>query len=174
MNTVHNVAGRVAAIGLGGNLGDPVRAMADALQMIDRREDCAILSVSSLYKTPPWGKIDQAAFFNSCALVETTLAPQALLELCLSIEKSMKRVRTERWGPRTIDIDLLVYDDEVIDEEGLQVPHPRMTQRGFVLLPLAQIAPDLKVDGRLVSDWINEVDLDGIEPASSDGEWWRR
>lgn len=173
MNTVRNAPRRMAAIGLGGNIGDPARAMADALQVIDGRDDCDVVAVSPLYKTPPWGKLDQDAFVNSCALVETTLDPHALLDLCLSIERSMKRVRTERWGPRTIDIDVLVYEDAVIDEEGLQVPHPRMTQRGFVLLPLAKIAPELIVEGRSIAAWLADVDVSGIELANNRDDWWR-
>lgn len=164
----------MAAIGLGGNLGDPVQAMVQALNTLDAQTDCEILAVSRLYRTPPWGKLDQADFYNSCALLRTVLSAESLLELCLSIEKSMKRERLERWGPRTIDIDVLTYGDHHIESEGLQVPHPRMTQRAFVLLPLNELAPDLLVDGQSVSTWARQADATGIATFSEDGQWWRR
>src|SRR5690606_36387048 len=114
-----------AFLGLGGNVGDPVCSMAAALQALDAHPDCAVTGVSRLYRTPPWGKTDQDWFFNSDASVTTTLPPHALLELCLEIERSMKRVRTERWGPRTLDLDILVYGDWETSEDSLTLPHPR-------------------------------------------------
>ncbi|WP_200814152.1 2-amino-4-hydroxy-6-hydroxymethyldihydropteridine diphosphokinase [Rhizobium oryzae] len=162
----------VAALGLGGNIGDPPAAMAEALRQLDRRDDCRVTAVSKLYSTPPWGKTDQADFFNCCALVETSLEPEALLDVCLSIERGMKRVRLERWGPRTIDIDVLTYGTREQKTEKLEVPHPRMTERGFVMKPLADIAPDLPVKGRKVRDWLEEADTGGIKVAG-DQDWWR-
>jgi 2-amino-4-hydroxy-6-hydroxymethyldihydropteridine diphosphokinase len=164
---------RRAALGLGGNIGDPVRAMADALQALDARQDCRVVAVSRLYRTPPWGKTDQDWFFNACALVETTLSPEALLDTCLGIERDMKRERKERWGPRTIDIDVLTYEGVAQAGGRLELPHPRMTGRGFVLMPLADIAPAMEVEGRAVADWLKEADVAGIEPASAGPEWWR-
>jgi len=164
---------RRAALGLGGNIGDPVRAMADALQALDGRPDCRVAAVSRLYRTPPWGKTDQDWFFNACALVETTLSPEALLDTCLGIERDMKRERKERWGPRTIDIDVLTYEGVAQAGGRLELPHPRMTGRGFVLMPLADIAPAMEVEGRAVADWLKEADVAGIEPASASPEWWR-
>jgi 2-amino-4-hydroxy-6-hydroxymethyldihydropteridine diphosphokinase len=163
----------VAALGLGGNIGHPAVAMAQALRDIDNREDCDVVAVSRLYVTPPWGKTDQADFFNCCALVETALAPEELLELCLSIELQMKRVRSERWGPRTIDIDLLLYDDLERKTDALELPHPRMSERGFVLMPLADIAPEARVRGRAVREWMAEADISGIRVAREDKDWWR-
>ncbi|MGN7293572.1 2-amino-4-hydroxy-6-hydroxymethyldihydropteridine diphosphokinase [Rhizobium sp. SAFR-030] len=164
-----------AAIGLGGNIGDPAGAMAEALTIFDGRADCRVDAVSRLYRTPPWGKTDQADFFNSCALISTGLSAKALLDLCLSIERGMKRVRVERWGPRTIDIDVLTFGEQgEIHEEGLDVPHPRMTERGFVLMPLADIAPDLKVLGKTVSAWLSQADVSGIAVADAARDWWRR
>ena len=163
---------RRAALGLGGNIGDPVRAMADALQALDGRADCRVAAVSRLYRTPPWGKTDQDWFFNACALVETTLSPEALLDTCLGIERDMKRERKERWGPRTIDIDVLTYEGVAQAGGRLELPHPRMTGRGFVLMPLADIAPAMEVEGRAVADWLKEADVAGIEPASAGPEWW--
>jgi 2-amino-4-hydroxy-6-hydroxymethyldihydropteridine diphosphokinase len=164
---------RKATLGLGGNIGDPVQAMAEALRALDARPDSRVLAVSRLYRTPPWGKTDQDWFFNACALVETTLAPEALLDTCLDIERVMKRERKERWGPRTIDIDVLTF--EGVEQSGgrLELPHPRMTARGFVLMPLADVAPMLEVGGRAVADWLRDADITGIEPANAGPDWWK-
>ncbi|MFC6444119.1 2-amino-4-hydroxy-6-hydroxymethyldihydropteridine diphosphokinase [Shinella zoogloeoides] len=164
---------RKATLGLGGNIGDPVQAMAEALRALDGRADSRVLAVSRLYRTPPWGKTDQDWFFNACALVETTLAPEALLDTCLDIERVMKRERKERWGPRTIDIDVLTF--EGVEQSGgrLELPHPRMTARGFVLMPLADVAPTLEVAGRTVVEWLGDADITGIEPASAGPDWWK-
>ena len=164
---------RRATLGLGGNIGDPVRSMADALQALDARADCRVLAVSRLYRTPPWGKTDQDWFFNACALIETTLAPEALLDTCLGIEREMKRERKERWGPRTIDIDVLTYEGVAQAGGRLELPHPRMTGRGFVLMPLADVAPDMDVEGRTVAAWLGDADISGIEPASAGPDWWQ-
>ncbi|WP_117191489.1 2-amino-4-hydroxy-6-hydroxymethyldihydropteridine diphosphokinase [Rhizobium terrae] len=163
----------VASLGLGGNIGDPGAAMAEALRQLDGREDCRVLAVSRLYSTPPWGKTDQADFFNCCALVETSLEPGDLLDVCLSIERGMKRVRLERWGPRTIDIDILTFGAREQKTEKLEVPHPRMTERGFVMMPLADIAPEMPVKGRAVRDWLAGADVAGIKVADDDQDWWR-
>lgn len=162
-----------ATLGLGGNLDNPVRAMALALRTLDGRDDVTVAAVSRVYRTPPWGKTDQSFFYNSCASVDTTLSPEALLDVCLEIEREMKRVRIERWGPRTIDIDVLTYGDIEQTEPLLTIPHPRMTERGFVLMPLADFAPDLMVSGRKVVDWLGDVDVEGIEISDESHEWWR-
>ena len=164
---------RLATLGLGGNIGDPVKAMAAALQRLDARDDCRVAAVSRLYRTPPWGKTDQSFFFNACAAVETRLDPEALLDVCLSIEREMKRERIERWGPRTLDIDVLTYGDVVQEAPRLELPHPRMTDRGFVLMPLADIARGLLVRGRAVSDWLDDAEVTGIEVADNNRDWWR-
>lgn len=163
----------IAALGLGGNIGDPPSSMAEAIRQLDGREDCRVVAVSKLYSTPPWGKTDQADFFNCCVLVETSLAPEGLLDVCLSIERGMKRVRLERWGPRTIDIDILTYGTREQRSEKLEVPHPRMTDRGFVMMPLADIAPELAVKGRTVRDWLAQADTGGIRVARDSRDWWR-
>lgn len=162
-----------ATLGLGGNLDNPVHAMALALRTLDARADCQVISVSRLYRTPPWGKTDQSFFYNSCAAIDTTLAPEALLDVCLDIERQMKRVRIERWGPRTIDIDVLTYGDLERIESLLTIPHPRMTERGFVLMPLADFAADLLVKGRTIGNWLESVDVEGIEIANESRDWWR-
>jgi len=164
---------QAATLGLGGNLGDPVAAMAEALRRLDERRDCRVTSVSRLYRTPPWGKTDQDDFYNACAAVETLLEPQELLAACLEIERTMKRVRVERWGPRTIDIDILTFSDRIIDAEHLKVPHPRMTERAFVLMPLADLDPQLSVQGQPVAAWLQAVDKAGIVVANENRAWWR-
>ncbi|MBB3351780.1 2-amino-4-hydroxy-6-hydroxymethyldihydropteridine diphosphokinase [Rhizobium sp. BK049] len=173
MSILPEAASQSATLGLGGNIGDPVKAMATALQRLGGRDDCRVTAVSRLYRTPPWGKTDQSFFFNACAAVETRLPPEALLDVCLSIEREMKRERIERWGPRTLDIDVLTYGNVVQQAPRLELPHPRMTDRGFVLMPLADIAPGLLVRGRPVSDWLLEADVTGIEVADDSGDWWR-
>lgn len=163
----------LATLGLGGNIGDPTASMARALKLLDSRPDCAVTDVSKLYRTPPWGKTDQAWFFNACAAVRTSLSPGELLDACLSIERQMKRERLERWGPRTIDIDVLTYDNLKQHSSTLELPHPRMTERGFVLMPLADFAPDLSVGGRTIAEWLENADVSGIEVADSRQDWWR-
>jgi 2-amino-4-hydroxy-6-hydroxymethyldihydropteridine diphosphokinase len=163
-----------AWLGLGGNVGDPETAMAAALGALDARDDCAVVAVSGLYRTPPWGVTDQPDFFNACAAVDTTLSARALLDVCLGTEAEFHRVRTRRWGPRTIDIDILVYGDDEIDEEGLHVPHPRMTERAFVMVPLAEIAANLEVGGRTVGEWAADCDATGMDRLERPADWWRR
>ena len=161
-----------SALGLGGNIGDPRASMSSALRLLDRTERVDVRAVSRLYRTPPWGKTDQDWFFNSCALIDTELQPHALLDVCLGVERTLKRERRERWGPRIIDIDVLTYSDRSVREEGLTIPHPHMHERAFVLLPLLDIAPDLKVSGKTVSEWARQADGAGIEAVSEDGDWW--
>ncbi len=134
-----------AALGLGGNLGDPVVAFATALRRLETHNAVSLVRPSSVYRTAPWGKLDQPEFLNMAVLVETGLSARALLELCLSLEREGGRERRERWGPRTLDIDILTYGGQTIDEPGLQVPHPRIAERAFVLAPLAEIAPEMMI-----------------------------
>ncbi|MDB5523807.1 MAG: 2-amino-4-hydroxy-6-hydroxymethyldihydropteridine pyrophosphokinae [Rhizobium sp.] len=163
-----------AYLGLGGNIGDPVAAMTEALYHLDEHRDCSVSTVSRLYRTPPWGNTDQAWFFNAAAAIHTTLAPHPLLDLCLDIERSMKRIRAERWGPRTLDMDILAYGDVSVTDERLTLPHPRMKDRAFVLMPLADIAPDLVLEGRAVTAWLSDADRAGIEVAGQQRDWWRK
>lgn len=146
-----------AALGLGGNLGDPVVAFATVLRRLEAHEAVSRIRPSSVYRTAPWGKLDQPEFLNMAVLVETTLSARALLDLCLSLEREGGRERRERWGPRTLDIDILTYGGETIDEPGLQVPHPRIAERAFVLAPLAEIAPGMMIGGRSVADLLEAV-----------------
>lgn len=162
-----------AALGFGGNMGDPKSNISSALRELNDRSEVRVLTVSQLYETPPWGVLDQPPFINACALIKTTLSPRELLTLCLDIEKHLGRVRDERWGPRKIDIDLLYFEGQKIEEPGLEVPHPRMTQRGFVMVPLAEISPNKVIAKKSVADWANELRDDEIKIISEDASWWR-
>jgi 2-amino-4-hydroxy-6-hydroxymethyldihydropteridine diphosphokinase len=133
----------VAYVGLGANLGDREHAIRAAAAALPARR------LSTIVETEPWGLEDQPPFLNAVAEVETELPPRSLLERLLAIERSLGRRRDgPRWGPRTIDLDLLLYGDETVDEAGLTVPHPRLDERAFVLEPLAELAPSLIVPGK--------------------------
>lgn len=167
-----------AWLGLGGNIDDPVASMGKALRILDERADTDIIAVSAVYRTPPWGKTDQAWFHNACAEIETALQPLKLIATCLDVERSLKRVRMERWGPRIIDIDILAMQDEtggavVMTDTALELPHPRMHERAFVLVPLNDIAPSLEVAGRTVAAWNAGIEQSGIEKAHTNAGWWR-
>ncbi len=131
-----------AFIGIGSNLGDRAANIAAALARLGELPQTRLVRMSSIIETDPIGPVGQGRFLNAAAALETALEPSELLSALEHIETVLGRVRAERWGPRTIDLDLLLYDDRVIDTPGLQVPHPRMAEREFVLLPLAEIAPD--------------------------------
>lgn len=107
---------------------------------------------------------DQDWFANACVAVKTELSPRALLDRCLAVEREMGRARAEKWGPRVIDLDLLAYRNETVADADLILPHPRITERAFVLAPLADIAPDLVLNGKTVKDWLSAIDKEGVEP----------
>ena len=160
-------------LGLGGNLGDPAAAMAVALRALDAHPGVSVAAVSSLYRTPPWGVADQPDFLNAVAALDTALPARQLLDLGLSIEKGLKRVRAVRWGPRVIDIDILLFGNERIEEAGLQVPHPRMGERAFVLAPLAEIAPEVVVDGQTATQRLGGLETGDIVRLPGGGDWWK-
>jgi 2-amino-4-hydroxy-6-hydroxymethyldihydropteridine diphosphokinase len=162
-----------AYLGLGGNLGDPAKSMGAALRMLDADPLTEVVATSSLYRTPPWGKTDQPDFLNATAEVLTSHSPRELLDLCLEAERRLKRVRQERWGPRLIDIDILIFGDRTVHENGLEIPHPRMLERAFVLAPLAEIAPDFMVGGQTLSDHLAMLDTTGITRLPSGPDWWK-
>jgi len=139
----------LACIGLGANLGDATATVQAALQALDALPHTRLVKASRLYRTPAWGKTDQPAFVNAAAVLETELDARALLDAMLGIERDHGRERLDgqRWGARTLDLDLLLYGDEVIDEPGLHVPHPHLHERAFALVPLVEIAPDLVIPG---------------------------
>jgi len=151
-----------AALSLGGNTGDVPQAFVKALVALEAGS-AKVVACSSVWRTPPWGKLDQPDFFNIAVFVETSLSPRALLDLCLAIEKAAGRIRAERYGPRTLDIDILTYGGEVIDELGLTIPHPRMLERAFVLVPLAEIAPRMQVGDVKISETLKSFDTTGLK-----------
>lgn len=162
-----------ALVGLGGNVGDPKAAMRKALALMTADRGTTVIKVSSLYRTPPWGKLDQPDFLNAVAELQTSLSARQLLDLCLRVETELKRVRVERWGPRSIDIDLLWFGGEHVNESGLEIPHPRMLERAFVMVPLAEIAPDLLLDGVRADARVLCLDQGGISVAARRDGWWR-
>lgn len=159
-----------ATLGLGGNIGDPVAAFGTALARLRGHDAITLTGISSVWRTAPWGKLDQPEFRNMAVLLETSLSAEELLDLCLAIERESGRERRERWGPRTLDIDILTYGGQTIDRPGLQVPHPRIAERAFVLAPLAEIAPEemiggFKVGALLAATADSDVKRDDAETA---------
>jgi 2-amino-4-hydroxy-6-hydroxymethyldihydropteridine diphosphokinase len=155
-----------AFVGIGGNVGDVATTLAEALWAIDSMPQTSIRAQSGLYRTPPWGNTDQPPFTNAVVELQTRLTPRVLLDLLLEIELRFGRDRSEgeKWGPRELDLDLLVYGDEQLDEPGMHVPHPHLHERAFVLVPLAEIAPQLDIKGvGRVADLVEAVDTRGIE-----------
>lgn len=151
-----------AYVALGGNLGDPRRQLLDAVEQLARLPHTRIVARAPLYRTPPWGVLDQPPFLNSATMLDTSLAPHDLLAALLAVELRAGRVRTLRNGPRTLDLDLLHMDGVHIDDATLTLPHPRIAERAFVLLPLNDIAPDLQLPGQgRVADLLAALDTQG-------------
>jgi 2-amino-4-hydroxy-6-hydroxymethyldihydropteridine diphosphokinase len=136
-----------AFVGIGSNLGDREANLRRAIELLSAEEGIEIAAVSEIRETDPVGPVEQGQFLNGAVLVETDLAPRELLARLLDIERRMGRVRSERFGPRTIDLDLLLYGNEIVDEPGLTVPHPRLHERRFALEPLAELDPGLTIPG---------------------------
>jgi 2-amino-4-hydroxy-6-hydroxymethyldihydropteridine diphosphokinase len=154
-----------ALLGLGGNVGDVRTTLARAVVALCDGREVRLVARSSDYRTPPWGVTDQPAFVNLALVVDTTLAPRALLARALAVETTFgrDRARETRWGPRTLDIDIIAYDDVAINEPGLTLPHPRAFERAFVLAPLAEIAPDRAINGVRIADALTRIGAGGIE-----------
>jgi 2-amino-4-hydroxy-6-hydroxymethyldihydropteridine diphosphokinase len=154
-----------ALIALGGNVGDVRKTFKRAVAMLCDGDEVRLLARSSDYRTPPWGLADQPPFINAVIAVATSLSPRDLLARALKIERAFgrDRERERRWGPRTLDLDLLAYDDLVLHSPDLTLPHPRMFERAFVLVPLAQIAPDRVIAAIHVTDALKRIDASGIE-----------
>ncbi len=144
-------------LGLGSNMGDRLQNLQAALQLLEKRLAVNIVSVSNVYETAPFGVTDQPDFLNMVVMATTGLPPMELLRECLTVENLLGRVRTRRWGPRTIDIDLLIYDEIQLQLPELSLPHPGIAERGFVLIPLSDVWPDLLLgNGRRVVDMADE------------------
>ena len=151
-------------LGLGGNVGDPAAAIRAALAALETRGVARIERVSSLYRTAPWGGVPQPDYANACALARTELAPFDLLDAIKKLERDLGRVDTVRWGPRVIDIDILFYGDLALQDERLVIPHRDLLNRAFVLIPLAEIAPDLVIAGRRVAEAAQAFGGDEVKP----------
>ena len=151
-------------LGLGGNVGDPAEAIAAAIAALKARGIAEIEKVSSLYRTAPWGGVPQPDYANACAIGHTALAPFDLLDAVKTLERDLGRVDTVRWGPRVIDIDILFYGDVSMQDERLVIPHRDLMRRAFVLIPLAEIAPDLVIAGRRVADAARDLAGEDVKP----------
>jgi 2-amino-4-hydroxy-6-hydroxymethyldihydropteridine diphosphokinase len=153
-----------AAVGLGGNVGDAISTVRLAMQALAEIPGSQLIRSSRLYRTPAWGVRDQADFVNAVALLETSLTARDLLDALLAVERRFGRERRERWGPRILDLDLLLYADEMLDVPGLHVPHPHLHERAFALLPLLEIAPDARIPGRgPAREALSALACEGIE-----------
>jgi 2-amino-4-hydroxy-6-hydroxymethyldihydropteridine diphosphokinase len=152
-----------SAIAVGSNLGDSLRILQDALKILAETPGVTLQAQSSWYQTAPVGP-PQPDYINGCALLEVQLTPQELLKTLQNIEAKFGRVRKERWGPRTLDLDFLLFDDLILEAPTLQLPHPRMTERAFVLVPLAEIAPDWiePVSRKAIAQLVQGVDCSGV------------
>lgn len=136
-----------AYVGLGANLGLREETLRRAVELLDATDHVDVLAVSELRETDPVGLVAQPRFLNGAAAIDTTLSARELLDTLLGVERTLGRVRSKRWGPRIVDLDLLLYGDEIVDEPGLRVPHPRLHERRFALEPLAELDPDLEIPG---------------------------
>ncbi len=158
-----------AAIGLGSNVGDKRANIARAVSLLTASGDITLIERSRDYRSAPWGVKDQDWFVNACISVATKLSARVLLQRCQQVESTMGRVRLQKWGPRVIDVDILTYRDEAIHEPDLVVPHPLMSQRAFVLVPLRDVAPGLKIAGRPLDALIAGSDTSDCVPFEDGG-----
>ncbi|MBR0848770.1 2-amino-4-hydroxy-6-hydroxymethyldihydropteridine diphosphokinase [Bradyrhizobium diazoefficiens] len=151
-------------IALGGNVGDVRATFRKAIAHVCGMAQAALVARSSDYSTPPWGDEDQAPFVNACVEIETGLDPHALLFVMQKVEQKFGRTREKdrRWGPRTLDLDMIAYDDVSLQKPELTLPHPRLFERAFVLVPLAEIAPDRVISGIRVRGGLSRVSPQGI------------
>lgn len=168
-----NAAPVVAAVGLGGNVGDSARIVLRTFASLQALPRSRVLATSALYRTPAWGLQAQADFVNAAASLETTLAPRELLDALLEIERDAGRVRkadgSDRWGPRVLDLDLLLYGAATLDEPGLRVPHPHLQQRAFALVPLCEVLPNAWIPGvGGAREALAAIDAGGIEKLDRD------
>ena len=147
-----------AYLGLGKNIGDREEYLKKACALINSHGKINILNYSKIYETAAWGYEDQGDFLNLCIEVQTILSPQELLAVCQEVEQELNRVRTIRWGPRTIDVDILFYNEDIISEENLIVPHPRIKERGFVLVPLLDLNGDLIIEGNNLTYYLSKIE----------------
>lgn len=161
----------IAFIGLGSNIGDRYRYLVQAIQLLTARSDIELINYSSIYETDPVGYEDQAQFLNMVIEVKTNLKAEKLLEVCLQTELVLGRKREVKWGPRTIDLDILLYNQENMETEKLVVPHPRMAERAFVIVPLLEIKPDIQFPDK---EKFLDLDLDQLLHTEGVRIWKRK
>jgi len=154
-----------ALLGLGGNVGDVQSTLDRAVAVLCDGHDVRLVARSSQFRTAPWGVTDQPTFVNMALAVDTLLTPRALLDRVLHVEAMFgrDRSRVQRWGPRVLDIDIIAFDALELEEDGLTLPHPRLFERAFVLVPLAEIVPDRKIKGIAIKDALAGIDTSGVE-----------
>jgi 2-amino-4-hydroxy-6-hydroxymethyldihydropteridine diphosphokinase len=157
------MAATTVGFGLGSNIGDAPANLREALRLLAERGVARLTAVSRIYRTAPWGELDQSEFANACAIGETTLGPYELLAAVKTIEADMGREPTRRWGPRLIDVDLLFYGTQAIEDPELTIPHKELFARRFVLAPLAEIAPDLTLGGVSVKEALRRLDEGSVK-----------
>ena len=151
-----------AFLGIGSNMGDKQDNLQQAIKLLQQSDDIDVVRMSSLYETEPVGYEDQAWFLNLAVEIKTAFTPYELLDYCQLIERNLKRERNIRWGPRTIDMDILLYEDVYLNDDTLTIPHPRMKERGFVLIPLQEIAPGLIIEGVRIDKLIDLLSGDEV------------
>ncbi len=151
-----------AVLGLGGNIGERRIALGAAIEALKGHRNIQIIAVSPLYESEPWGITSQQDFLNAAARVATSLGPADLLAAILAIEVSLGRVRGEKWGPRVIDIDILVFGGEAIEVPGLTIPHPHLHERAFALAPLVDVMPEAVIGNRPARQWLAQLDRKGL------------
>ncbi len=149
-------------LSLGSNMGQKVDYLDNAVDIIKKNEFIHNVKVSSVYQTDPVGYLDQDVFVNIAVVLETTLEPFELLKVCQEIEEALNRERLIRWGPRTIDVDIILYDDLKLDDETLTIPHPRMHERAFVLVPICELDSELVIQSQKIQTLIETVDVSGV------------
>lgn len=158
-----------AYLGLGTNIGDREGYLRQACEILQKHTQINILKISKVYETKAWGYTEQDDFFNICVEIETTLSPLELLEVCHLIEEKLNRVRVIRWGPRTIDVDILFFNNIISEDESLTLPHPRIKERAFVLIPLMDLNEELIINDKLISYYLSKLskkEIDEVKESS--------
>ncbi|GAA0861871.1 2-amino-4-hydroxy-6-hydroxymethyldihydropteridine diphosphokinase [Paraclostridium tenue] len=144
-------------LGLGTNIGDRLNYLNQALKILNSHSDIKVSKKSKVYETKAWGYTEQADFLNMCIEIETNLEPNDLLHVCQDVERKLNRERKIRWGPRTIDVDILFFNDIILQEENLEIPHPRIKERAFVLIPLIDLNNKLKIDNVSIDEYLKSL-----------------
>ena len=156
-------------LGIGGNIGDKHTNIEKTLSLLQENSQIEIVNTSSYYETAPVGYEDQDWFLNIVVEIDTSLEPYSLLEYCNHIEQELKRERLIHWGPRTIDVDILLYENFSSEDEKLIVPHPRMCERGFVMIPLYEIAPDLMIHNKPIKEFVDQLQTEEVRKINYEG-----